>query len=629
MTVTSVSKTEEKLSRTPSAIFVITQDDIRNSGATNIPDLLRIVPGVYVAQINANTWAITIRGFDARYANDVLILVDGRTMNAPTFGGVYWDVLDFPLEDIERIEVIRGPTGIVWGSNTDNGVINIITKSADKTQGGMVSAGGGNVYQGFATLQYGGAEGQSTNYRVFTKYFNQNDLPAVTGAPNSDNWQILRGGFRADSALSKKDSLAVEGDWYAGPENDTQRSLSSITAHAPQFFDNRVNLSGGFLQATWARDFSPQSGLSLIASYDHYDRPDILDERRSTLSVDFQHRFAWGQRQKVVWGLNYRYSNSSTTPNLFIRFETAALATTLYGAFVQDEIAVISNRLYLTLGAKLEHDYYNGFAIMPTARLTWNMSQRQMAWAAVSHAVRNPAENDAALRLNFGGFTPPNGTPILFVKLGNSDIENEKVIGYEAGYRASLSDRLSLDFSAFYNDYTQQETSEPIVPFLESTPAPPHLVEGTEYANLMYGETQGFELSGDWKVSRRWSIKPGYALSLIHMRLRPGSGDTSSVAGVEGSTPQNSATIRSHFALSSRLGWDTSAYFTGRLTDPAVPSYVRLDTGLSWQCLERFGISVFGQNLLASTHLEFVDPVQSTTSSLMKRGGYAKATWTF
>src|SRR5665213_42969 len=623
--VTSVSKTEQSLSRTASAVFVVSQEDIRRSGATNIPDVLRMVPGVQVAQINANTWAISARGFNDRFSNELMVLVDGRTVYTPTFGGVFWDVLDVPLEDIERIEVIRGPGGSVWGANAVNGVINIITKKAAETMGGLIVAGGGNLDQGFATLQYGGALGAGTNYRVFAKYFNQSSLPGADGRNGGDAEEVLRGGFRTDTVLSRKDTVTMEGDVYDGPDHQPESFLPAVTSPAPQVPDTRIDLSGGSFQTAWNHIYSSRSDMDLSASYDRYSRPDILGETRSSLNIDFQHHFLWRQRQNIVSGVDYRYSASATTGTLFLTLNPADLTTQMYSAFVQDQITVLSDRLYLTIGTKVEHNYYTGFGVMPTVRVAWTPSKRQTVWAAVSRAHRTPKATDASIRLNFGGFTPPGGTPVLFAVFGNPNLQDEGLVAYEAGYRASFSERISVDFAAYYNNYSTKETEEPGAPFFENTPAPAHIVVPTVYENLMHGAAYGFEVFGNWKVSNRWTISPGYAFEQIRMRLEPGSGDTTSVAQAQGSSPANSTQIRSHVFLPRNISWDVSAYVVGRLTDPAIPSYTRLDTGLTWQRAERLSFSVVGQNL-AGRHLEFIDLNESTTSSLMKPSVYGKIT---
>jgi iron complex outermembrane receptor protein len=627
--VTSVSKSEQTLSRTASAIFVITAEDITRSGATNIPDLLRMVPGMDVAQINANTWAISARGLNGEFSNELLVMVDGRTVYVPTFGGVFWDVLDMPLDDIERIEVIRGPGGTIWGANAVNGVVNIITKKAADTHGGLIVAGGGSLDQGFATTQYGGTLGKNTDYRVYSKYFNQAQLPGPGGQNGGDGWHLLSGGFRVDSTLSSKDTLTIQGNLYAGREGNPNLRLQSVTSPGPQEVDPGVDLSGGFLQLAWNHTFSARSDTSLQASYDEFKRPDVLDEGRYTLNLDFQHHFKWGQRQSIVWGLDYRYSSSHTNGGLTISLNPADLNTQIGSSFIQDEIAISPDRLYLTVGTKLEHDYYRGFVLLPSARLTWQPNSHRMFWAAVSRAARTPASLDTAERLNFGGFVGPGGTPVLIGLVGNPHFKNEDLTAYEAGTRITPLKRLSIDLAAFYGDYTHQSTTEPAPPVFETTPAPPHLFIPSILENLMHGESQGLEIAANWKVTDRWTLSPGYGFEQIHMHLDPSSQDTTSVSPAEGGSPVNSAQLRSHFILPHNLAWDTSAYFVGRLTDPSVPSYTRVDTSLSWHYREGLLISLVGQNLAKDRHLEFTESTGASTSTLIKRSAYAKFTWRF
>jgi iron complex outermembrane receptor protein len=625
--VTSVSKQEEKVSRSAAAIFVITAEDIRRSGATNIPDLLRMVPGLDVAQINANTWAISARGFNSRFSNELLVMVDGRTVYTPTFGGVFWDVLDMPLEDIERIEVIRGPGGSIWGANAVNGVINIITKTAAETKSAMVEAGAGNVDQGFATLQYGGALGAKTDYRVYAKYFNQDHMPGVSGPDGGDGWHAQRGGFRVDSTFSPHDKLTVQGDIYNGREGQSEPYLASLTSPSTQFVEGEVDLSGGFLQGIWNHQFSARSDFTLQISDQRYERDDVLEEARDTLDVDFQNHFLWGERQNVIWGVDYRNSKSTSDGSLAVSLHPPDLTTQLFSSFVQDELAVVPDRLYVTVGAKLEHEYYNGFTLMPSASVVWTPNDHRTLWASVSRAVRTPAAIDASIRLNFAGFPGSGGTPTVAALLGNPDIENEYLIAYEAGYRTTLSDRVSIDLAAFYNDYTNQQTTEPAEPFMENTPAPPHLVLPLTYQNLMFGETQGLEIFANWKLSDRWTLSPGYALEQIHMHLDPGSQDTTSVQGAEGGSPEDSAQLRSHLILPRGLAWDTSLFFVDRLADPVIPSYTRFDTSVSWQFGEKMTLSLVGQNLLKDRHLEYEDTTDSVGNTLVKRSAFAKLTW--
>jgi len=626
--VTSASKTEQKISDVAAAIFVITQEDIRRSGATNIPDLLRIVPGVQVAQVNANKWAISARGLNDLYSNELLVLIDGRTVYTPTFGGVFWDVLDLPLDDIQQVEVIRGPGSSVWGSNAVNGVINIITKKAKDTRGGLLVARGGNSNGESATIQYGGALGQATDFRVYAKYLNREELQTSTGTNAADGWHLLRGGFRTDSTLSSKDTLTIEGDIYSGRESNISPFFPTITS-SQQSIDNFANLSGGSIQTTWNHKYSAHSDTILEFSYDQYGRTDILDEKRHTFDVNFQHHLAAGRRHNFVWGGGYHVSKSESAGSLFVTLIPNHQTFERFNGFVQDEIAVVPELLHITIGTKLEHSQYTGFAFMPSVRVAVTPTASQTVWASISRAIRTPSVVEAASRINSGLIGTAGGLPIVLSVFGTSNTDNENSLSYEAGYRASLTKNLTVDVTAYYSAYTNQETSEPGAIVCESTPAPAHLLLPLTISNISEGESHGFEAYATWKLIDRWTISPGYSFERIHMHAEPSSLDTTSAGAAEGSTPVNSGQIRSHFRVSRNLSWDTSAYFVGRLIQPAICSFVRLDTGLTWQVKERFSISVFGQNLLQPNHAEFIDTNHTVGNSLVKRGGYAKLRWTF
>lgn len=626
--VTSVSKTQQKISDTAAAVYVITQEEIRSSGAMNIPDLLRMVPGMDVAQINSNTWAVSARGFNKRYADELMVLLDGRSIYLPSFGGVYWDVLDLPLEDIDRIEVIRGPGGSIWGANAVNGVINIITKKASKTKGAMVEAGAGNLQPGFGTVQYGGAAGKEIDYRIYSKYFSESQLPGMTGGDGGDGWNLLRGGFRVDGRVSTKDTLTFQGDIYTGRVDQTAKVLPSINSSV-QSIDMGMDLSGGFLQVTWNHEFSGRSESTLSIGYDRYTRANIVNEGERVFNVDLQDQYRWKQRQNIVWGMSAYDSAVTTNGGLAVSFTPPNITLPLFGAFGQDEIAVLRNRLYLTVGARLEHNYYNGFGLMPTVRAAWKATRNETLWAAVSRAINTPDLNETALRLNFTGFTSPNGTLVVPALIDSPAIADELSVDYEAGYRSTLSKEVSVDLAAYYDRYSRLDTQEPGAPFFETEPTPAHTVIPISYENLMHGETHGIEGFATWKIADRLILSPGYAFEQIHMHLDPGSRDASSVAEIEGSSPVNSAQFRWQLALPHRVAWDTSAYFVGRIKDPLVPSYTRLDTGINWQAGEQLSLSVFGQNLLQEERLEYVDTLGSTASTLVKRGAYAKVRWLF
>jgi len=630
MEVTSASKKEQKLSRVASAIFVITQEDIRRSGATNIPDVLRIVPGLQVAQINGSTWAITTRGFDGQYSNKLLVLLDGRTVYSPIFSGIFWDAQNPPLENIERIEVIRGPGATVWGANAVNGVINIITKKAADTQGGLVTGGGGTSNQAFGTARYGGKIGSAGAYRVFGGGSSHGHLLNLAGQGGGDDWDQVQGGFRADVAASQKDSLTLEGDVNRGNAGEMANTIVSMSPPANAIVNLRSRFSGWDVVSRWNHAASPESGTSLQINFDHSDRGDTTyGTGLSTFGIDFQQHVGWGARQDFVWGLGYRLTTDelATTPRIV--FNPVKQTRQFFSSFFQDEIAIQPNRLYLTLGGKLEHNDYTGFGLQPSVRFAWNVNDRTMIWAAVSRALRTPSQSDRGIRVNYSVVPGPNSLPVLISIFGSPTHQDESLKAFEAGYRTEITKRISFDVTAFYNDYDNLVSVEPALPFLETDPPPLHLVAPSVLRNLLFGETHGLELSSNWKVTGRWALSSEYSFLTMHLHRTAASQDSTTVVGTQGGFPNHQAQFRSRVELTNRWQWNLSGYFVGRLAAPAVPSYTRLDTNLIWQPLERFSISLVGQNLLKDHHLEFVGPDQTEQSSLIKRGAYAKLTWQF
>jgi len=405
--------------------------------------------------------------------------------------------------------------------------------------------------------------------------------------------------------------------------------LPSVLSPGYQNVDKAVSLSGGFLQSSWNHVYSTRSDTALQVSVDHYKRDDILTEERSTVALDFQHHFAWGSRQDVVWGAGYDYTNSDTQGNLTFSLNPADLNMQMFSAFFQDEVALVPNKLYVTLGTKVEHAHYTGFNLMPSARVSWTPSTRHMFWAAASQADRTPAESDAAARANVAGLPGPGGIPLLVAFIGNPRFKNEGLTAYELGYRVELSRHVSLDLASYYSRYDHQQTTEPGTPFFEATPSPPHLVVPQTFQNLMHGEAHGLEMAVNWKVTDRWTLNPGYAFERIHMHLDPTSLDNRSVLDAEGTSPAHSAQLRSHLDLPHGIAWDASTYFVDRLRSGASPSYTRLDNGLSWRLMEGLAMSVVGQNLVKDRHLEFLDNSGTLRSTLVKRSAYVKLTWQF
>ena len=627
--VTSVSKKEQKLSKAASAVFVITSDDIARSGANNVPDLLRMVPGVDVAQINSSKWAISIRGFNGQYSNKLLVLLDGRTIYSPMLSGVFWDAQDMPLDNIDRIEVIRGPGATVWGANAVNGVINIITKKASDTQGGLVTAGGGSYERGFGAAQYGGRLGSATAYRVFGNGFERNHLPSLSGPNDDDMWQMVHGGFRLDSSLSSRDSINIEGDASRGSAGEVTSSIVSISPPLNGLLDSQDRYSGWDVLSRWNHITSEHSETSFQAYFDRSTRGDTTyGFGLNTFDLDFQHHVGWGSRQDFVWGVGYRVSFDDTSATRRITFTPASRTTQLFSSFVQDEITIVPGHLSVSLGTKLEHNDYTGFELQPSARVAWTPTARNTLWGAVSQADRAPSRVDTSVLVNLAVLPGPNNLPIVVGYSGDLNQKAERETSFEAGYRSGVSNRISIDSTVFFNRYRDLVSVEEGSPVFEANPTP-HLVVLSRFANLQHGETHGFETFVDGKVTRQWTLSPGYSFLAMHLHRDPASNDLTSGLSAEESAPKHQAQLRSRMNLPHHLQWNATAYFVGALSALAVPSYTRVDSSITWQAEERLSISLVGQNLLQDRHLEYTGPDSSVQSDLVKRSAYVKVTWRF
>ena len=627
--VTSVSKKEEKTAQSAAAVFAISREDIGRSGALNIPDLLRMVPGLDVAQIDAGKWAISARGFNGQYSNKLLVLIDGRTVYSPIFAGVFWDSQNVPLDSIERIEVIRGPGAAVWGSNAVNGVINIITLGATDTQGGYLAVGEGNAATGPETIRYGGKAPKLGAYRVSAEGFHYSALPTLAGLDGHDDWRLVHGGFRADSTISAKDSLTTEGEVYKGNAGEIAFVPLSLLPPENATVALRDRYSGWNVLSRWKHTFSPGSETSLQAYFDRTTRNDsTYNIGHNTFDVDFQHHIGWGERQDIVWGLGYRLSADDISPTLRISAASESRSAELFSLFAQDEIAVRPNRIHVSLGARLEHNDYTGFSLQPSARVVVTPNSKNSVWGAVSGAVRTPARTDTDFRVNFEALPGPGNLPILVSLFGNPKQKNEQLTAFEAGYRTTLSSRFSLDSTLFYNHYRDLTSVEPGAMRVEIDPAPIHLLIPESFGNSIFGETHGIEAFAQWKVTNFWTINPGYAFFSIHLHEFAKIQDET-LPGIEGGAPDHQAQLRSSLSLPWNLKWNASAYFVNRLPAAQIPSYTRLDTGLTWRAGEKVSLSIVGQNLLKDLHPEFSGPYSTVQPGLMQRSAYAKIAWTF
>ncbi len=624
--ISSVSKKTEKLSDAAAAIYVITQEDIRRSGSRNLPEVLRMVPGLHVAQIDAHTWAITARGFNGLFANKLLVLIDGRSVYTPLFSGVYWDVQDTLLEDIERIEVIRGPGATIWGANAVNGVINIITKRADETQGWLLQTGTGNIDKATGNLRYGGKIGDHASFRIYGKYLDRDNLLDDEGHEAQNGWDSARGGFRLDWQARETDQLTLQGDIY---DSDGEQELffESLADTFPNGLAASVDASGGNLLARWQRRFSIDSSLTVQGYYDRTERRDaFLDERRDTWDLDVSHRFAPAANQEMVWGVGYRFTRDETDPGLSSAMVPDDRRDQIFSLFVQDDLAFFNDRLHLIFGSKLEHNDYTGWEVQPSARLLWAPDARHTLWAAVSRAVRSPSRSEHDLQA-FSGVTVSGMPPTVTIRkvMGDNDFDSEELVAYELGYRTQPHRDLAFDIALFYNDYRRLRT---LVTGTPIAAGPGTIILPLEFSNRMEGETYGLEAVANIQLRTWWRLAAGYTWFNIALHA---DDEVIEATGevTEGNDPEHQFSLRSYMNLPGDLALDTALFYCDSLHGGDLPAYYRLDVRLGWRPLQALEISLKVENLLDDKHPEFEETIFYTRPGQVPRSVYGEITWKF
>ncbi len=626
--VTTASKAPEAAMRTPAAIYVITQEDIERSGATNIPEVLRLAPGVEVARIDGNKWSIGIRGFGSRLSRSVLVLIDGRTVYTTLFAGTYWEVQDTLMEDIDRIEIIRGPGGTIWGPNAVNGVINIITKKSKETRGTLASGGGGNVEQGFANLRHGGGNSnESLNYRVYAKGFNRGPEFHSDGM-NFDGWRAGQAGFRMDWDHDSRNSYTVQGDMYDEAAGESVQA-TSYTAPYSQIVDRDARLSGGNIMGRWERSEGEGSDLQLQAYYDRANRYESnITDLRDTFDVDFLQRVHVAGHQEISWGLGERLVRANNAEVVSgLTFQPNARTDQLFSAFFQDEIGLIDHRLSLSVGSKLIRTNFSPFQLEPSVRLMWTPSDKQTVWAAFTHAVRTPADVERDFFLT-GYIGPGPGGLQFFARFNaNRNFRSEQFNGYEIGYRRLINKNLFVDVSGFYNHYSDL-FSEDITgsPFIEDNPPPTHILLPAEFGNGLLGITRGVEIAPEWRPTHFWRLRGSYSFLKMNLERGPNSLDVGSAPGIMGSSPEHQVEVLSGFDLSKSMTLDLAYRYVSALPAPMVDSYSSGDVNFGWRLNEHFKLAIVGLDLLQPNHAE--DGGDPGPVVRIKRSGYAKLTWT-
>ena len=634
MQVTSVSKRSQKVADAAAAVFVITQEDIRRSGATSIPDALRMVPGLEVAQIDQNKWAIGSRGFNGRFDNKLLVLIDGRSVYTPLFSGVYWNVQDVVLEDVDRIEVIRGPGATLWGANAVDGVINIITKSAKATQGGLVSAGAGSQEATAETVRYGAKVKDSTYYRVYGKYYDWYPSIDPAGATASDGWHALRGGFRVDSNVTTRDSVTVQGDLYHDNFGETLTVPSLTSPNFWSTYPNNGRESGGDLLGRWNHSFS-RSSTSLQMYYDRTNiaDPTVFGDHESVYDIDFQHDIHLGESQELVWGLGYRSIRDTNGSSFTVALLPDHSSLNQYSAFVQDEVNLLDNHMHITVGSKFEHNPFTGFEFEPNVRVLGTLTNKQSVWAAVSRAVRTPALTEEGLQLNVGIVPPgtaPFNSPLPLVEaiFGSPQFGSEDLLAYEVGYRVQATNSFSLDIAAFYNNYTNLRSAEPGAPILVGSPVPSYVVLPFVASNKMSGGTYGIEPFAEWKILPRWKLMGSY--SFLRMNIHKNANSLDPTPDLpNGASPRHQYYFRSSLDLPKHFEQDLMLRYVDKLPSLNMPSYYSLDLHIGWKPISQIQLSFGAQNLLNSQHLEFIPEFINTLPTQVRRTYFGSIAWTF
>lgn len=591
--VTTVSRRVERLQTTPAAVSVIMPEDIRRGGASTIPEALRMATGVHVARSSSTGYAISTRGFATTTANKLQVVMDGRSLYSPLFSGVFWDVQETLMEDVARIEVIRGPGATMWGANAVNGVINILTKDARDTQGTLVTAAGGVGVELFASVRHGAQLGENAWFRVYARGWERDDIVLPDGSDPDERRLFAQTGFRADGAPTPDNHWTLQGDFYNGRFDRMEEEPTEV--------------SGGNAIGRWTHLYDDGGSAWIQAYYDRTERtiPALGAERRNTGDLEMQRRFFLGDRHDFLAGLNVRVSADRIENTPALAFIPARETIRLYSAFIQDRILLVEDSLDLTLGSKFEYNSYSDFEYQPSARISWRAAPRHTVWGAVSRAVRTPT------RIDMDFFSPNPEFGELQLR-GSRNFDSENLWAYEAGYRLQPRDDLTLDLALFYHDYSNLRSREP-----QPDGGPPLV-----FSNELEGETYGFELSATAQLSEWWRVTGGYTNLQKRLRLKAGSNDPTGGAP-EGNDPEHILVFRSSMNIGRAGEFDAILRHVDELPSPPVPAYTELDLRLGWRFNPELEAAIIGRNLLHSHHAEF------GTTREVARTVYAKLTWNF
>jgi iron complex outermembrane recepter protein len=607
----------QKLTETAAALFVITQEDIRRAGITHLAEALRMGPGIQVAKINAHEWVISARGLNETNASKLLVMIDGRTVYSPLRSEVIWHLQDLLIEDVERIEIVRGPGASLWGANAVNGIINIITKSTEDTQGNLASLHlGKGEEKSIISLRHGGPLKNNGHYRIYGKFYQHDNFKNSQGQEQSDKWEMKQAGFRVDWENSQDDTLTLQGDIFDGLTQD-------ITTIFTPVFQTRIvqrEKKGFNLLARWQQNLT-DGDMILQGYYDviQQDRGNY-EYFRGIYDLDFQHRWQRNERHEWIWGLGFRYIHDDIDGSSNTTYTPSKRQDRLFSAFIQNEFKIPLNasleedkqELRLIVGSKFEHNDYTGFEFQPTARLLWNLNDRHNLWTAISRAVRTPSRAESDIRLNVG-------SPQLQMLIqGNPNLQSETLLSYELGYRFNVTNQFLLDLSLFYNEYDKLRTLE----MVNFRPFPPPPLLALQMGNQMYGEIYGLELATHWQVKDNWKLITTYSYLDTQLHLQATSRDGNNSESIENNSPHHQATIRSLLTLPHQIEFDTALYYVDNLSNQNVAHYTRFDVRLGWQPWDNLNLSLGVRNILDKQHHEFSGEDRTETNSEVPRTFY-------
>lgn len=644
VTVTSVSRKPQSLSASPAAIFVISQDDIRRSGARTIPDLLRMVPGMQVAQVDSSTWAVTARGSNGIFADKLLVLMDGRTLYDPLFSGVYWENQDTNLESIDRIEVIRGPGAALWGANAVNGVINIITKNSKDTHGFKAAVAAGTSTKIETNVQWGGGIGDDIDYRVFGKYFSRDGFATKQSGDVYDDWNIGRVGGRLDWSVGGADTITVTSEYYDG---DVGQNVLNNSLTPPSSVSQNIDREtmGVFVNVGWDHIFSETSDLSIKTYYDHREHDNLSPRTdQDAFDLDLQHRFRLWSRHDIVWGFGIRNNSDKTIGDDTIMLNPNERTQRLYSGFIQDEIRLIGDEVFATLGTKIEKSNFspgNDWEWSPNLRLNWLISDTNTLWGSVARAIRTPSrieQNGRILGFVDPPFSPTNPDPFAFALTINGDptFDNEEVTAYEIGYRAQPLESITVDVALFLHHYEdiRLSSTQPLVCQPAGLPIsdpgcfmfglPDYLELAIDFVNQTHEDTKGIEIAISYSATDWWRIYSAYSYLDIDS-----DAPTNLPITTGADSPEHQLSVRSNINLGDTINLDIWARFIDELKVQNVDDYFGLDVRLAWQALPSLELRVVGRNLIESSHLEFREETGENISVEVDREFFAELLWQF